>query len=179
MGFEMQSVLLVDDEKTILSALKRDLSRTTVRVDTTTSPTEALSMLERKKYLAVITDHRLPEMTGVELLEQVRAQFPEVVGMLLSGAVDLDSAMEAVNRGNAYRVLTKPWNSEQLCNEIRVLAGATSPKAEENPLSVRARRELERQNPGIHRVTRAGMHVVIEPVSDVTRKLAALTRSWA
>jgi CheY-like chemotaxis protein/prolyl-tRNA editing enzyme YbaK/EbsC (Cys-tRNA(Pro) deacylase) len=113
------TVLCVDDEKNILSSLKRLLRREAYRLITAPSGPEALSLLSRESVQLVISDQRMPEMSGVELLSRVRELYPDMVRIILSGYTDLDSITDAVNKGHIYKFLLKPWNDETLKLEIR------------------------------------------------------------
>jgi DNA-binding NtrC family response regulator len=62
----------------------------------------------------VLSDHRMPEMTGIEFLSRVKDLYPDTVRIILSGYADLDSVIDAINRGAVYRYFTKPWDDEQL-----------------------------------------------------------------
>jgi putative nucleotidyltransferase with HDIG domain len=80
---------------------------------------EALEMLERSPAQVVVTDQRMPEMSGVDLLSQVRQRYPDVVRMMLTGYTEMDMAVDAINRGEIYRLITKPWNDDELRATIR------------------------------------------------------------
>ena len=112
------TVLIVDDEESILSALKRVLWEEPYRVLTTTSPMEALHLLATEPVQMVISDQRMPEMTGTELLLQVKLLYPEVVRVILTGYTDEEAIMAAINDGQVYKFLFKPWNTEALKLEL-------------------------------------------------------------
>jgi response regulator RpfG family c-di-GMP phosphodiesterase len=80
---------------------------------------EALELLENESPQVVVTDQRMPEMSGVDLLSAVRERHPDVVRMMLTGYTEIDVAVEAINRGAIYRLITKPWNDEELKATIR------------------------------------------------------------
>ena len=112
------TVLIVDDEASILGALKRVLHHEPYRVLTTTSPMEAFHLLATHSVQMVISDQRMPEMTGTELLLQVKLLYPEVVRVILTGYTDEEAIMAAINDGQVYKFLFKPWNSEALKLEL-------------------------------------------------------------
>lgn len=112
-------VLLVDDEPKVLSALKRLLHRERFDVVTTTSPEDVPSLMGEASYAVVVSDHRMPGMEGPELLEKVREASPDTIRIMLTGCADVQTAMEAINRGAVYRFLTKPWNDEELRITVR------------------------------------------------------------
>jgi putative nucleotidyltransferase with HDIG domain len=113
------SVLFVDDEVNILRALQRLLRHEEMNVLTTDRASEALEVLAREPAQLVVTDQRMPEMSGVDLLSKVRERHPDVVRMLLTGYTEIDVAVDAINRGQIYRLVTKPWNDDELRATIR------------------------------------------------------------
>lgn len=115
---EQPTVLIVDDEASILGALKRVLHHEPYRVLTTTSPMEAFHLLATHSVQMVISDQRMPEMTGTELLLQVKVLYPDVVRVILTGYTDEEAIMAAINDGQVYKFLFKPWNAEALKLEL-------------------------------------------------------------
>ncbi|MBX7148931.1 response regulator [bacterium] len=115
----LRNVLIVDDEQGILNSLKRLLRQEHIEIDTINSPLEALKMVEKKNYTLVISDQRMPEMEGAELLEKIKEISPQSVRILLTGYTDIKAAMDSVNKGGIYRFLTKPWNDDSLKSEVR------------------------------------------------------------
>lgn len=109
----MDPILIIDDEKDNLEALKR-LLRTEYEVTIETSPLEAMKLLAQKRYHVIISDQRMPEMTGVELLEKAKKLSPFSTRILLTGYTDVDSIIDAINRGNIYRYIAKPWDPKDL-----------------------------------------------------------------
>eukprot|EP01034_Spumella_vulgaris_P037353 gene37353-46089_t len=79
-----------------------------------TSAADALKLLAMNPVQVVVSDHRMPEMTGIEFLSRVKELYPDTVRIILSGYADLDSVIDAINRGAVYRYFTKPWDDEQL-----------------------------------------------------------------
>jgi CheY-like chemotaxis protein len=114
----LPTVLIVDDEASILGALKRVLHEEPYRVLTTTDPMEALHLLATHSVQLVISDQRMPEMTGTELLLQVKMLYPDVVRVILTGYADEEAIMAAINDGQVYKFLFKPWNAEALKLEL-------------------------------------------------------------
>ena len=110
----MSTVLCVDDEPNILSALQRVLRGEVDRVLTAPGGAEALELLEHEPVDLVISDMRMPGMDGLQLLERLHAQRPQTVRILLTGHADIDSAIGAVNRGAVFRYLQKPWQENLL-----------------------------------------------------------------
>lgn len=109
-----RTILVVDDEESILSSLKRLFRRDGYRILTANSGVQGLAMLAGNAVDVVISDQRMPNMTGVEFLRQVKQLYPETVRIVLSGYTELNSITEAINEGAIYKFLTKPWDDEQL-----------------------------------------------------------------
>lgn len=114
----MDSVLLVDDEENVLSGYRRSL-RGKYRVDTARSGAEALTLIDDQgPYPVIVSDMRMPEMDGVELLSRVKDSHPEMVRVLLTGNSDQQTAVQAINRGDVFRFLNKPCPPEVLGTTI-------------------------------------------------------------
>jgi CheY-like chemotaxis protein len=113
------TLLVVDDEPNILSAVARVLRREDYRVLRAGSASEAFDLLAGNAVQVVISDHRMPVMTGAEFLGKVKVLYPDTVRILFSGHVEVDALTEAVNRGAVYRFLLKPWDDEALRQSIR------------------------------------------------------------
>jgi len=112
-------ILIIDDEIHVLRALQRALQNEGYEIVTTTSAEEALTLLRRYKFKVVITDERMPGMFGSELLATITVRQPEVVKLLLTGYASVEAAIRAVNEGEVYRFLTKPWDDFELKLAIR------------------------------------------------------------
>jgi EAL domain-containing protein (putative c-di-GMP-specific phosphodiesterase class I)/CheY-like chemotaxis protein len=114
-----RTLLLVDDEANVLSSLRRALQREGYRILTASSAREALELLATEKVGVIVSDQRMPEMTGTELLGRVKLMYPRVVRIVLSGHTDLATITDAVNRGAVYKFLTKPWEHGVLRDTLR------------------------------------------------------------
>lgn len=112
------NLLLVDDEENILSSLTRLLRRDGYTLFRATSGEEGLKLLADNDVGVIVSDQRMPHMTGVEFLTRAREMRPDTVRIALSGYTDLDSVTEAINRGSIYKFLTKPWDDELLRQNI-------------------------------------------------------------
>lgn len=110
-------VLLVDDEERILRSLGL-LLRMQYQVFATSDGHEALAILRREKIHVLISDQRMPVMTGSELLRQAREVSPDTVRILLTGYADADAALASVNEGEIFRYITKPWGPKELRDTI-------------------------------------------------------------
>lgn len=141
----MHSVLIVDDEKDNLDALNR-LLRRDFEVVLAISPIEAIKKIQQKEYSVLVSDQRMPEMTGVELLEKARQIRPRTTRVLLTGYTDIASVIDAINRGNVYRYIAKPWDPEEFKMTLRQAAEAYALRSEvdtKNELLEKANRELK------------------------------------
>ncbi len=113
------SILLVDDEPSILSSLRRLLRPVGYRIHTAESGRAGLEILEQGPIDLVISDMRMPEMDGAKFLEQVRRRWPATTRILLTGYADVTSTIEAINRGEIYRYVSKPWDDNDLTLVVR------------------------------------------------------------
>lgn len=111
-------VLYVDDEENNLISFKANF-RMKYQVYTAIGGEEALKILESKKIDIIITDQRMPKMTGVEFLENVLVKYPDPMRILLTGYADLYAVIDAVNIGKIFHYLTKPWLEEELDTTIQ------------------------------------------------------------
>jgi two-component system, OmpR family, response regulator VicR len=114
----MPSILIVDDEPHITSALRRLFRRRGFEVELAANGAEALSKLELAKPDVVLSDFRMPGMTGAELLTHVKVRAPEAMRLMLSGYADLKAMAAAVNDGEICRFISKPWDDEALVNVV-------------------------------------------------------------
>jgi signal transduction histidine kinase len=114
-------LLVVDDEPDLVDSVQ-DLLRRDYRVLGATRATEGLKILEREKVHIVMTDQRMPEMSGLEFLKRLRAAYPDTVRLLFTAYSDLQTVTEAVNQGNVYRYITKPWDERELRAMLRQAA---------------------------------------------------------
>ncbi|WP_221795867.1 HD domain-containing phosphohydrolase [Oceanobacter mangrovi] len=106
-------ILLVDDEPAVLQALKRLLHRNH-DVMVANSAAEALQLLEDQPFDLIISDMRMPQMSGAELLKICFERWPDMVRILITGYADLESTIQAVNEGNIFRYVNKPWDNQML-----------------------------------------------------------------
>ena len=118
-GAAQNTLLLVDNEPAILSALSRTLRRQGYRIVTASDSQQALELLALHPVQVVLCGQRLHGMTGVDFLSIVAQLYPDTMRMVLSGYTDLQSVLDVVNRAEIYRFLTKPWDDEQLRQNIR------------------------------------------------------------
>jgi response regulator RpfG family c-di-GMP phosphodiesterase len=113
------SILFVDDEPSILSSLKRLFRPKGYQIHLAEGGKAALELMEQVAVDLVISDMRMPEMDGVQFLEQVRQRWPDTVRLLLTGYADIASTIDAVNRGEIYRYISKPWDDADILLIVR------------------------------------------------------------
>lgn len=118
MGESKINVLYVDDEVNNLVSFKATF-RIKYNVTTAVSGEEARRILDSKPIEIIITDQRMPNMTGVEFLQSIIEQYPDPMRILLTGYADLNAVIDAVNKGKIFHYLTKPWNEEELDMTIK------------------------------------------------------------
>lgn len=126
-----RTLLLVDDEPSIVSSLKRLFRRDGYRIVTASGGAEGLQRMTEYEVDVVLSDQRMPGMTGVEFLRRAKDLYPDTVRLVLSGYTELQSITDAVNEGAIYRFLTKPWDDERLLEHVRE-AFAHKEMADEN-----------------------------------------------
>jgi two-component system probable response regulator PhcQ len=172
----MYRIILVDDEVNVLSALKRALAAIPVAeldgerpsIETYSSVHEALNRINSMPVDLVISDYRMPDMSGVEFLSQAIVCQPNMARIILSGYTDLDAVVSAINKVQISRFINKPWHDFELKSAvIQALATralilenqrlADTVRTQQSTLS-RQERELKRlevESPGITKLTRA------------------------
>ncbi len=109
---EKRTVLFVDDEEKILKSLKRSFVDEPYETIFANSGKEAIEVLKRKEAHVLVTDMRMPEMDGLELLKIVREKHTHIIRMVLSGYADTDALLASINQGEIFRFITKPWKSD-------------------------------------------------------------------
>lgn len=135
-------LLLVDDDPNLLVSLMHMLRKDGYDVHSAHSAREAFDILANYPIDVVLSDHRMPEMTGTEFLEQVKDIYPHTVRLVLSGFAELDSVTEAINRGAIYKYLTKPIDDQDLRANIREAFQRHDMEQQNNRLKI----ELEQAN---------------------------------
>lgn len=116
----MQATLLcVDDEPNILNALRRLFRPQGYKILTAGSGSEALALLDKEPADLVISDMRMPEMSGAQFLDAVRRRWPQTVRLLLTGYSDIDSTVAAINAAQIARYISKPWNDDEMLLIVR------------------------------------------------------------
>lgn len=112
-------ILVVDDEEIVLVALRQTLRREHYDVVTTGDPAEALAELKKSEFAAIISDQKMPTLTGLELLAQARQLQPDATRILITAVLSLDTVIDAINKGEIYRFIVKPWLREELLVTVK------------------------------------------------------------
>ncbi len=116
-------VLFVDDEVNILQSLKRAFfSYTEFEVVTSDNAEDAVAILATERIDVLVSDEKMPKIEGSQLVEYVKNRFPDVIRLILTGYADMEKIIKAVNKGEVYRYLVKPWNNEDLITTVRSAA---------------------------------------------------------
>lgn len=167
------SVLIVDDDPAIRNILKELFSSEPYSVLTAGSAREALDLLAGEQVDVVISDEKMPGMSGSELLVIVREKYPDTIRMILTGYASLESAMRAINEGEIYRFFTKPCNLVDLAVTVRQALEQKDLMKEAQRLNKVVEQQsgiietMEKQYPGITKVKRnTNGAIIIDDVAD-------------
>lgn len=168
------TVLCVDDEPNILSAIRRALRGSGYRVLTADSGQEALQLLSAETVHLIVSDMRMPVMDGAQLLEQVRRQWPTVTRILLTGQSDVVSTTAAINRGEIFRYISKPWSEDEL------LIAAREGLERQALLNEKARleREVARHNDELTQLNASLEQQVLERTAQLSGANARLSKNY-
>ncbi len=118
---EKFNILIVDDEEEVLRALKRTLERAKefdANISLASDAEEAKDKLSGNDYDLVLSDYNMPKMNGVQLLQWVKDEFPDIVRIIITGYSDLETARDAINQANVHNYIEKPWDNKALTDTI-------------------------------------------------------------
>jgi type II secretory ATPase GspE/PulE/Tfp pilus assembly ATPase PilB-like protein/FixJ family two-component response regulator len=113
-GDDRFALLFVDDEVNVLNSLRRIFMEENYEIHDAASAKEALALMESSPVHLIISDHRMTEMSGAELLREIKERWPQTIRIMLTGQADISAIMGAVNEGAVYKFITKPWNDDDL-----------------------------------------------------------------
>ncbi len=116
----MQTLLVVDDDVNVLAALHRLFRRDNYRVLTAASTAEGFELLALYPVQVILCDQRMPVMNGTEFLSKVKEMYPDTIRIILSGYTGVETVLDSINRGAIYRFYTKPWNDDELRDNVRM-----------------------------------------------------------
>ena len=165
-----RTILFVDDEVNILNALKRLLRSENYHMLTATSGRDGLEVLKNNKVQIVISDQRMPEMSGTEFLANVKEDYPDILRIILTGYTDVDSITDSINKGHVYKFFLKPWNDQNLKLEIR--------QAFEQVELIRTNKQLDqtvaKQNSELQNINESLEQLVAERMKEIELQNQAL-----
>lgn len=115
----LHRILVVDDEEIVLAALRATLVREGYQVVTASNAVQALSLLKEQSFSVIITDQQMPMVTGLELLSQVKQIQPDATRILITAVLSLNTVIDAINKGEIYRFVVKPWLREELLATVK------------------------------------------------------------
>ncbi len=118
-GVMKDTILVVDDEPNILSSIKRLLMDEPYEIAMATTAEDGLEILKHRAIKVVVSDECMPGMSGSEFLAIVKTRYPDVIRIILTGHASTEAAIRAVNNGEVYRFLTKPWQDYELILTLR------------------------------------------------------------
>jgi len=171
---EQVRILCVDDEQNVLRALTRLFLDDPYEILTAPSGAEGLLILDRYGAVpVVISDHRMPGMSGVEFLTEVRNRWPDTVRIVLSGYADTGAVVSAINEGQIYRFVAKPWNED----ELRVTVVNALERYDLGRKNVELAEELRRKNDELTALNRDLERRVVERTEALTTQNRLLTES--
>ena len=113
------TILIVDDEPVVLTALQQTLERERFHVVACSSPTKALSILQERDFAVIISDQKMPEMLGLDFLIESRRIRPHASRILITAVLSLPTIVDAINKGEIFRFVAKPWLREELIATVR------------------------------------------------------------
>lgn len=170
-------ILLVDDEPNVISALERALMDEPYTIYSAESGEKGLELLGRTKVKVIVSDERMPGMGGAEFLSRVKELHPLVVRIMLTGQASIESTMKAVNKGEIYRFLIKPWDDAELILSLRSAVEKYDMEEENRRLLRTVKRQsqemkmLEKRFPGISDIRRDDSGTFVLPdISDEEMK---------
>jgi len=154
------SLLIVDDEKNIIKSLARSLLQDEYSIIGALSGNEGLAKLKEHEVHLVISDQRMPGMTGLEFLKKVKVAYPWILTIMLTAHDDFDVPIEAINEAGVYKFILKPWNDNYLRLTIKRALESRQLIMERDALLQQVKnteivlKELEKRHPGITKVER-------------------------
>jgi len=112
-------ILIVDDEPIVLAALKETLEREHYHVVAASNPAKALELVGKQAFAVIVSDQRMPEMTGLDFLTECKKLQPDATRILITAVLSLPTIIEAINKGEIFRFIAKPWLREELTTTLR------------------------------------------------------------
>jgi DNA-binding NtrC family response regulator len=116
-------ILIVDDQEIVLAGLRENLRLEGYQVLSATSPGAALEILQRQPVAVIISDHQMPEMSGLDFLSLAKEIRPDAARVLITAVLSLETLVEAINKSEIYRLIIKPWLREELLATVKQAIG--------------------------------------------------------
>jgi two-component system probable response regulator PhcQ len=154
------AILLVDDEPNVLKAFQRALRKEPYVLLTAQSAEEGLKILEAREVSLIISDYNMPRMNGLEFLKSIKALYPHILAIMLTGQAEIQIAVQAINDAGVYKFIQKPWDDQDLKFTILRALESLDLLTERDRLlqKIKSRdsilNELEKNHPGITKVHR-------------------------
>ncbi|MEN9640416.1 MAG: hypothetical protein RLZZ262_2285 [Bacteroidota bacterium] len=156
------SILYLDDEANNLTAFTAAYRRE-YDITTTTSVEEAVGLLSQKKYSVILSDQKMPDISGVEFFETIRHDHPHAVRVLVTGYADMVSVIDAINKGHVYRYISKPWNIE----ELRLCINTCIEKYDREVELLAKTAALEKSNSELEKFVYSASHDLKAPIASI------------
>ncbi|MDA3941460.1 MAG: response regulator [Spirochaetia bacterium] len=139
-------ILFVDDEKNVLLSIKRIFRTTDFELLTADSGKDAITILKETNVSIIISDMKMPEMTGSELLKEAMKIRPDAIRIILSGHSEAENIMDAINEGSIWRFISKPWHNNELIMTLRNASELYERKIEKNKLIIALKEKTDQLN---------------------------------
>ncbi len=143
-------ILFVDDEPNVLKSMRRIFHQENYAIHLADSGEQALAIMDQENIQVVISDHRMPGMSGTDLLREIKKRYPSTIRIMLTGYADVDAVLGAVNDGAVYKFITKPWNDDDLRLTVSLALEQYDLIQENRSL----KKQASRQNKDIKRLSR-------------------------
>ena len=163
---ESKSVLIVDDDQGVLNALKRLFIGEGYTIHTADCAGKGLELLEREKIDLILSDQKMPGMSGIEFLEKTVENYTDVIRIIMTGYAELGDAIRAVNSGCVYKFIQKPWNNDDLKITVKRALEQYSLLIKNRDLTMELKKrdkileDLERKHPGITQHPKDGCYEI-------------------
>ena len=167
---DVERLLVVDDEGPILHALQRTFEAAGYEVTACLDPAQALVAMEQREYQVISADYMMPGMTGAEFLARARANQPATIRILITAAHDFSAAVDAINNGEIFRILSKPWNRLELLGTVRQAFDTYSLRERNRQLT----ELVQRQNAELAELNRGLEGLVQERTSNLLDGMVAV-----
>lgn len=160
-------VLIVDDEDSVRSALRRTLRKEGYRLSFASSAQAGLELMRQDRPDVLITDHLMPQMTGLELVKKCSLLYPHMSRIVLTGQAEIETVVAAINEGHVYRFLCKPWDDDELKLTLFLAVDRVQLERETAMLKITVTRQKQRIKALEEMLARLG--ITEEPIGGLER----------